>query len=1465
MLFPAICMETNTNVPDVPESDGMGTSIDGAVIANCTQPYVVYVDETMYWITMYLEAEARVNPTFTIQGEDGTTYVGDNIVEQTPSSYGVRFNLLPPGQYMVISSADLQNSYCQLTMRARTEMTLQGGFLLGRGYTPERSDYPDSRYTYFQESAPVAVHVNRMRSPGSVNAIKFVGEDNVFYRPKLLQKRYNCSYEYIFESFYCSQKGYFYYQIEGISFQGYAFRRIQAFNCIVNTNPTSAPTTTPVPTQPSTCQNGGVLVKGLDGTTYCYCIGLFSGANCEQRLCANGGTVTSDNTCRCPGGYEGSHCENVICNDNTGLEFNANEPTLTFVIRSRQQLSDVIGQATAAISQLVTDLSFDPTYIKAYVLVLFNNGNMLLSRTYASFSEMEIDLLKAEHTSDTNGSCTDAVFANTAAALQRYLTYKSPVYILTDALPNDDDSLESVFHLDSYWRVPLNFIYLEPSPQSGCATTIENPDYRAMDSLARRTGGMTFYFPYNKQNTTQQFLYQHMFNTVYRSQLMLLNDLPVCAKQNVYNPVSIDIAVEQMVIVGTGKGLSLVLTSPEGDLATYDTMYSDGTNYVWKASLRKRTLRVKNGPYTGNWLITMYSSEETLGCNYKVFQKSYHSPVSTANQYDLFWGVAPRLDSDDVLLQPYHNLQQSIVMHLTNYRLDSPPERVHAALTVRAIRNNRPVTIFNTNGEWRDICSYNFYFPPMQCKVPNEILYFNFFVRDSFGFAVQRAGVMYCAQVQPTPQPPDHQCQNGGIINAANTTCFCPPGFTGTYCEQLMCYNGGTPAGQMCQCPTGWIGTFCEIAKCTERGPTPEYIRTNVDMVFMLELTVQGHAQVYYLNSVIGDLIRDIQSQDGQWITRYIIAGYNSTWADVLYESPSRDPAGLIAFMNQLAQQAPTDTGCMVQLWRGLDKLSRMIRFGSYVEIFTASPQDQTVFDNFYTAYENARVLGIRVNAFVNILQKGYACNATDNDFDTLFALTSSTTGYNYPLHPFDIPQATTRLIPIQFSSGIVYSQFQANCMDHMQMFFPIDAYAQTIQLNAIGFNKTVKIFDGDGNEQPADVIMSDPSTGWDILEVRKPCDSGWDQVDQYCILFDLRPFTYDQADRFCHDSGGSLVDDLSDAKHQYLLKEGYGTDFWFGLINPNNTGYVWDRPDGTAMLPLTKPTFWTGGQDPTYDPNKQCVYWDGKQTQSGNTWTPDSCAVKRSFVCQKHRYDPDHRPNVIGDVDLPAGKWYATVHVASTTMPWCFVQVRLQSDLQVVAGYATSVNDDQPGLDPVGDSTNNRLITYVHSLDNAHRTPILTHALINDAYNATFYNAVTYGIRASCSYPWASQTFSCPNGAADMNELAITHIGEDVFGNLFQRVTTAHCSKEIITCNGGVRWQGTCVCTEYWTGKQCNIPICVNGGTLTNDNRRCNCTNGYTGMHSKTPITLSPDYKTLVIVVETTIQNKPVAQSVSF
>lgn len=40
--------------------------------------------------------------------------------------------------------------------------------------------------------------------------------------------------------------------------------------------------------------------------------------------------------------------------------------------------------------------------------------------------------------------------------------------------------------------------------------------------------------------------------------------------------------------------------------------------------------------------------------------------------------------------------------------------------------------------------------------------------------------------------------------------------------------------------------------------------------------------------------------------------------------------------------------------------------------------------------------------------------------------------------------------------------------------------------------------------------------------------------------------------------------------KSLYFAEEASDFDFWFGLTNPNGTGYVWDRPDGTPMLPVS-------------------------------------------------------------------------------------------------------------------------------------------------------------------------------------------------------------------------------------------------------------------------------------------------------
>lgn len=65
-------------------------------------------------------------------------------------------------------------------------------------------------------------------------------------------------------------------------------------------------------TPPTSCQNGGQLISpvGTGESPYCYCLGLFTGAQCEKIVCMNGGTTSNvSNTCTCPTGFTGFHCE----------------------------------------------------------------------------------------------------------------------------------------------------------------------------------------------------------------------------------------------------------------------------------------------------------------------------------------------------------------------------------------------------------------------------------------------------------------------------------------------------------------------------------------------------------------------------------------------------------------------------------------------------------------------------------------------------------------------------------------------------------------------------------------------------------------------------------------------------------------------------------------------------------------------------------------------------------------------------------------------------------------------------------------------------------------------------------------------------------------------------------------------------------------------------------------------------
>ncbi|KAK6029639.1 hypothetical protein OSTOST_04247, partial [Ostertagia ostertagi] len=292
------------------------------------------------------------------------------------------------------------------------------------------------------------------------------------------------------------------------------------------------------------------------------------------------------------------------------------------------------------------------------------------------------------------------------AALSQYITYKSPVYVITDALPNDAAQVDNVYLLLSDWRSPVYFLYVE----TGCKNT-DDPAYRLVDTVAQRSAGQTFYFTNNK--TIDTFLTLHMRNILYRSQMLLSNDLPSCTEQFAYKSVSVDSSVQMLVIAATGRDISLVLKSPGGDVANATVQYSDGLNHVW----------LYNGPQSGNWMFTFRSAVSTQSCSYKIYQ-ALHAKPGRNTQMDLFWSTSIGIHSDVGIPQPLYAFQLPIVMHLTNYPSSVPPDRTEAFLTITAIRQGRPKQIYASNGIWRDVCAYNFFFRPFKCTVPGEILHF---------------------------------------------------------------------------------------------------------------------------------------------------------------------------------------------------------------------------------------------------------------------------------------------------------------------------------------------------------------------------------------------------------------------------------------------------------------------------------------------------------------------------------------------------------------------------------------------------------------------------------------------------------------------------------------------------------------------------------------------------------------------
>ncbi|GMR46725.1 hypothetical protein PMAYCL1PPCAC_16920, partial [Pristionchus mayeri] len=628
-----------------------GYVVDLTDLGNCNRQEKIVIDETMFDIRIEIQSLDDVSPTFTIVDADGNMGYPDRM-EHEPDRYIETFSSLPPGPYTVIPTSS-SASRCILTTTSQTTMTISGGFQTDQR---DRNDFPNENAGAHQFNS-ILLTLHGTRAPAALKTVSVVGPENYILRPRVLDRRYGCQYEFYFDSLFCYSRGSYALIVDGVDFFGNLFRRVAPFECVNTPAPSTspAPLTTPQPTNASSCANGGVLLAD-GGKTTCVCQDHWVGYDCSQALCVNGGTRLGGK-CFCPVGFEGVHCEQVKCEPTSNHGFGVDRPTLVFVIRQRVKMNEIVVQVQTAIGEFMSNIMFDPTYLTRFQLVLFNNHEILVNKHFSSIKDLDSELNSASRSRDDSGDCYENVLEAVASAVSSdSLTQGSTVYVVTDALADDyAKQIDAILQMNSFARATINFIYVEPVPEEQSCSDIADPGFRAFEEVANRFGGLAWHVQH--RDKVHDVLYGHMDSILYKSQLMLTVDRDECSS-GLAKVMQVDTRTDNLVFISKGRDFHLELTTPEGVTVELDSVVQDGTFAIstWSS-------------LAGTYLIRATSTTPSASCSLRAYQAP-GKWLSTDRSSEAYWAITTDVDTDAMMYQPQAGTGNHPVFHVEPFGND---------------------------------------------------------------------------------------------------------------------------------------------------------------------------------------------------------------------------------------------------------------------------------------------------------------------------------------------------------------------------------------------------------------------------------------------------------------------------------------------------------------------------------------------------------------------------------------------------------------------------------------------------------------------------------------------------------------------------------------------------------------------------------------------------------------------------
>uniref|UniRef100_A0A0K0EZT1 EGF-like domain-containing protein n=1 Tax=Strongyloides venezuelensis TaxID=75913 RepID=A0A0K0EZT1_STRVS len=1441
------------------EYDNIGVLVDFIHQPSCNKSSPLFVDVSMFSFTIEVHSPGSNQPDISLFNKDGKLIRPFSSDATDPTKKIFTYSSQNAGVYQIVPSTKTPELGCFIYVASIAHSDIDVGFVPSSYHDSlpsERNDFPNQN-PYLHQLNTIVAHTKRVRKPGALVALSIYEKYNIMSRPQKFSIRYGCEFDYYYNSLFCLNEDYYFMKVEGYDFFGNSFSRIRSFSCLVNPNPpTPPPSTTQKPMNPTQCFNNGILVKNNDGTSFCYCKNLFTSYDCSKRICLNNGQPLDDGSCLCTEGFTGEHCQDVQCSAEPGVLPPQHEHKPIFVIRLREKMTVYIKQLVEKIEKLSSDLlSVQDHWFQNFGVITFNNNGATYD--YKSFTSVEDFiqyLTNISNNNDTSGDCNDQVFSSIVSAINEFQpSSRSPIYVLTDAVPNDSQYFDDLNLLNSYYKSPIyTFLFEDPSCS---AWDIYSNEWKLIQKMSERFSGNVFQV-YNREGFMfGDIFYHHMSNTYFKSELMYGNDLDTCSNLDVYNSLAIDTEFDTLCVVATGNNLDLTLTAPDGSNLTVDPDIQTTSITIWKYSSFQ----------SGQWQFHITPHSVTTSCSIRVYSAITLQGSTFVRFYKLYWAFTNELNLDANYFQPLVGQSNSLVARLENYKLNDLT-KVNAEIVVYSKTNGNRTMLSASNGIWRDGCQFQIYFSPLHCYNLGETLYFTLFVSDRNSFYIQRAGSMFCSDFSPT-ESPSGSCQNGGFL--LNGTCVCRPQYTGRFCETPICQNGGTVVGGKCSCPPLVSGTFCEFIMCPDEPITPEPLIKKQTLTFLLDITYTNRYFLKQLATYSDVMIRDIISHKANIIDNIYVIGFDDSETPVVIGMTDKDNLGYVRqyFTDAYMKSVGARKDCVkANVWEALN-LARMLNEPhGKIFLFQSSPPNENILValKFYTnVYDKFIENRLTLSSYIGASGQGvYYCNGSKYSFLLIETLTRGTYQGEYLEVSYTSYMNVPKVVPSFVHSGIAYKKTFNDCMGNCSIYFSVDSHTQNIQAvvkGSIGGFDVTFIMPNQTVDQSSYGLIEDSATGYSVMETRKECEDDWLRLgSQYCIKIGQRVHTWYNAYNDCLQNNAFLVDDLYPSKDSYLtsfLLDYNISSIWLGLTKNVNysEGGAWTWNHGSlGDIPLSSIHFknWNPKTNLS-DPNKQCAC-------KIRTWYTDNCSSMRPYICQKHSFRDDFVPTISESEKLPPGKWKIKLTSTGRTT----IEVRVQSKIQVLSGFLSNIHGDAIDFNANMLSSTQRMATHVSGYGNN----IFDTFMVNSRMfllNNTMFEAVNYQPRLACTYQYLSQIFSCPKNDLISTDFYALTTGVDELGYTIQRYTAHRCVKEIKKCNHGFPYQDLCICDDSWTGQLCDIPICQNNGTYNSLTKTCTCKTGYSGetcdkpiCFDRSPIKISRNEKIFALVIENTQEN---------